>query len=175
MQELTIKNELWSFQLNKRYTALCSGEVVASIVYSTCSDTFRFNSRSYKVEFNDGHTMEFVQKTKRGIGSVEYMVYHDEAHDEEYNVYQNKELLGVINKETLKSKYRLQINGVGFDIATGSFMQRSFSYTNLLDSRINIHKGPSPLSRWKVTSESEISHIDVAAILFLRAMTELLQ
>lgn len=175
MYELTIKNELWSFQFKKRYSALSCGKVVASIVNSTDNETFRFNNRAYKVEFNDGQTMEFVQKSKLGIGSVEYTVYQDETHNEEYSVYQDKELLGTISKETLKSKYRLQINGTGSNIAMGNFLERSFHYTDVLENTITIQKGTSPLSRWKVTSESEITQVDIAVILFLRAMTELIQ
>ncbi len=170
MHELTLKNELLSLSLKKRYSALCGDDVIACIVVSTENELFRFSKRAYKVEFNNGQIIEFVQKAKHGIGNVEYDVYQDE-----FTVYHDKELLGSISKEPLKPKYKVQINGAGLAISAGTFLEKNIKYTNSLNNEITIRKGLSPLSRWKITSESEIPQVDTAIGLFLRAMSELIQ
>ena len=170
MPELTLKNELLTFSLKKRYSALCGDEVIAHIVVSTDNDSFKFSKRAYKVEFNDGQVIEFVQKAKPGIGNVEYDVYQDE-----FDMYHDKTFLGNISKEPLKPKYNVQLNGTGIAISAGNFLEKNIRYTNVLSDEISIRKGLSPLSRWTITSENEISQVDTAIGLFLRAMSELIQ
>ena len=158
MDELLIKNAFISTK--EKHIAVRGDEKIAGISSSTNNQSFKFANRAYKVTFDSGCNMEFVQSPKFAISNVIY------------NIYEDTEWLGNINRKSLKSEYEVEIDGTRYIIGMGWVMKKNVEYTNYLGNEIVIEKG---LTVWKVYSETEIQPIDTSVVLFIRAMSELIQ
>jgi hypothetical protein len=126
MDELLIKNAFMSAK--EKHLAIRGDETIASISSSTNNQSFKFANRAYKVSFDTGYNMEFVQSPRFTIGNVIY------------NIYEDSEWLGNINSKSLKSEYEIQIDGTRYFIGMGWVMKKNVEYTNYLGNEITIEK-----------------------------------
>lgn len=158
MDELLIKNAFTSTK--EKHIAIREDENIASISSSTNNQSFKFANSAYKVSFNTGLSMEFIQSPRFTVGNAIY------------NIYEDTEWLGNINRKSLKSEYEVEIDGTRYFIGMGWVMKQNVEYTNYLGNEIAIEKG---LTVWKMRSETEIQPVDTSVALFIRAMSELKQ
>ncbi len=161
MYELLVKKGALSEK--EKHIAICGEDTIARLFNSTKSQSFKFDNRAYEVVFESGQPIEFVQSPRFTINSIIY------------NIYQNDGCLGTISRKALKSDYEVGIDEGSFVIELGWMLKRDVEYTNHLGNQITIEKRISTLANWKVHSESEITQFDISIILFLRAMSELIQ
>ncbi len=165
MNELTIKNE--GGPVKSSHVAVNGSELVAHITGSQ-SGSFKLDSRMYTVAFDSGEAIEFRQRGGFTIDHVTYEIYQDEK-----NVGEVKRgLLKGANEVTL---YEVEIAEQSpFAIKEGWLSTGVTTYTNNSGNAITIEKGRTGLFDWTVRSESEIPQLDIAIMLFMKAISGLM-
>ncbi len=162
---LTIKSSFKSIEGN--HVAVRGDEIIARIVGGR-GGRLRITNRLYTVIFNTGKTIEFNQLTGFTFDQVSY------------SMYQNKELLGNLKRKTIKGSYEINLYEVEvgnrnlLKIDEGWISRGTTRYINLNGNEITIVKGRTGLFDWKVSCKGEISEIDIALILFMKAMCGLM-
>ena len=161
MQEVLIKNE--GITSRGKYDAFCDDEIVAQIAGHTQSPLFRLAKMMYSVEFEDAHCIEFRQS---GQGfTIDHIIY---------DIYRDEKQIGKVKRKSLKVSYEVAVDDGEFAIEHGWLTRGNIKYTNLHGNEIAIETGRSGLANWRINSESELPQIDMAIVLFMRAMSELM-
>ncbi len=161
MHEVLIKNE--GVASRGKHDAICGDEVVAQIEGHTQSPLFRLAKMMYAVEFKDDQSIEFRQS---GQGfTIDHIIY---------DIYRAEKQIGKVKRKSLKVSYEVAIEDGEFAIEHGWLTRGNIKYTNLQGDEITIETGRTGLANWKINSASELSQIDMAIVLFMRAMSELM-
>jgi hypothetical protein len=161
MFELTIKNEFMGTR--GKHQAMRGDEIIASMTGSTASASFKLAKRLYTVTLNTEQIIEFRQLGGFTIDHVFYEIYLD------------NEYLGRVKRRSVKVVYEIDmVGGKLFSIERGWLAIGTIKYTNLAGDEITIETGRTGVLNWKVSSENELLPLDIALILFVRAMSELM-
>ncbi len=161
MFELTIKNEFMGTR--GKHQAMRGDEIIASLTGSTASTSFRLAKRLYTVTFDTGQVIEFRQL---GGFTIDHVLYE---------MYLDSEYLGRVKRRSVKVVYEIDmVGGKLFSIEQGWLARGAIKYTNLAGDEITIETGRTGVLNWEVSSENELPSLDIALILFVRVMSELM-
>ena len=145
------------------HQAMRGDEMIASITGSTASTTFKLAKRLYEITFNTGQIIEFRQL---GGFTIDHVLYE---------IYQDNEYLGRVKRRSIKVVYEVDMmGGKMFTIEQGWISRGTVKYVNLAGDEITIETGRTGILNWKVSSKDEMPPIDIALVLFMKTMSELM-
>ncbi len=149
------------------HEAVNGNETIARI-NGSIGGKLRITNRAYTVTFSTGETVEFTRNKGFTVDQVTY------------SVCINGQQLGNVKRRTIKGSYEVNLYQVEVDncrlftIDEGWISRGTTRYTNLEGQEITVFKGRTGLFDWKVSCASDIPKLDIALILFMKAMCGLM-